>query len=337
VAVVSRVTAAVRHALPAVLLALGAAACEPEPTRLLLPGAQTMVHGVLQAGADSGYVRVTRVTLDERHWSGIRVEPISGVHVEIRGAGAVVTLREVPFGPEPRCTIAGPGTNAPFDDRGCYGGGFPGGIRAGETYTLRAVLPGGAVVTGRTRVPLPPVLDAPADGLRVPAGRNESGAFVAHDTIPISYALAPGTAAVRTGATVRTGYRYGAYVPRAECRVAGSWQVRPAIAASRWGWRLSAAGCDAPDGTVPDSLVLRLSTTAYDSAVFAYLSAHGEEHVRHSTLAVGLTGAVGLFGASADAERRLVMVRTPPRTVVGAMSNGPDAPTPSDALPRPAP
>lgn len=313
----SRTPARRHHALRCVLLAALLGGCEPEPTRIELPAGQPMVFAVLEAGADTAYVRITRVLLDPGAFDGLRVEPAAGAQVEIRGGGSVMALRQAPAGTA-GCAMSPGDLYGIRDDPGCYVGVLPGGIRAGETYTLRAVLRSGEVVTGITRIPQPPVLADPADGLRVPAGPRESNFFVAHETIPVAWTLAPEAAAVNTRAAVRLAYREGAtYAVRPECRIAGSHVIGPALPPNRWDWRLWADGCGAPDldgvpRLLPDSLVLRFAVTAYDSAFARYHAAAGEQYVRHRDLAVGLTGAVGLFAGAATAKRTLVMVRADP-------------------------
>jgi hypothetical protein len=267
---------------------------------------QLLVHAVLHAGSDSVAVRVSRVG------GGEVGTPVSGAEVRLAGGAGEAVLLEVREGSGP-CSahlfIPDPFAGVPG---GCYVARFPGGVRAGVEYQLEVQLPTGQRARGRTVVPLPPVAQAPEEGLRVSAA-DISGWLVAAEPLVLRW-TAPRQVALAVSAT-------------------RSWSSRPATApcqsqllrpqpgetfvflpeelhADSLGVLPGAGACDTvpqPQPLVLDSVELAVGITVYDGAYIAYIR-EWNNGIPAPDAAAGLEGAYGVFGSAATTTRRIRLV-----------------------------
>jgi hypothetical protein len=312
VALVSRVLRLLGPALLAVL----AVGCEPEPTRIELPDAQLMVFGVLEAGADTAFVRLSRIWVDGSAWSGIRREAVPGAQVEIHGDddGSFVVLRAATEGERARCF--GPLSGGEMGSS-CHIGIFSDPIRQGARYTLHAVLPTGERVTGNARVPAAPVLHEPGPGSRAP-GLRAGFELLSYDAVRLAWNATASTAAVAVSASAAEVFGPGTPADGSECRFSVTEPLAYPQQTSTYGLLSCSAWLGSPPGaTYPihlDSVRVRIVVTAYDSAFVRYHAATNGHapHLRWRDLAEGLTGAVGLFTGAAPAEATLLLWRRDP-------------------------
>lgn len=270
---------------------------------------QLLVHAVLHAGSDSAEVRVSRVG------AGSRGTPVSGAQVRLAGSAGEAVLREVPTGSAP-CTV-GLLTVDPFDGvpGGCYVARVPGGVRAGAEYQLEVQLATGERARGRTVVPLPPVTQTPAEGLRVPS-REVDGWLIATEPLALRWTAAGRVALgawtsrywsfpAATGPCLARLFRPGggdepAFLP--EDLQADSASVLPG--------GVCTAGEQMPP-LAPDSVEVAMGITVYDSAYYAYI-AEWNNGVPAADAGGGLEGAHGVFGSAATATRRVRLIPQQP-------------------------
>jgi hypothetical protein len=293
----------VRRAACAAVLAAVAGGCEflHPPTYIGGDPGQLVVHAILAAGDDSATVVVARVGVRE-------AEPVAGAQVRIVGGGGTTVLpaasqvtihtcRPVPEVP----------AHTPWPETGCYTAALPGGVQAGAEYRLEVDLPSGERVRGRTVVPAAPVLHAPHDRLRLPLRETEWG--ILRSVSPFTLRWTAGEAVSVRGESRRGWVRdaevlCGASVQRDDdVPVTGPPDsVRLAV---------EVMGCVAPpdNRTVrPDSVEVRVSVTAYDSAYVTYFrEVEGGIPLEHASR--GLEGAFGLFASAAGAVRHVVVYR----------------------------
>lgn len=292
------------RAAAAAVLALLGGGCEfvRPPTGVPDDREQLLVHAVLVAGTDSASVFLARMEPTNGY------VPVHGARVRVLGEGHATELRELPAGAT-RCGTGGPPPGVPdAPGTGCYAAPVPGGIRAGAEYRLEVEGPAGERVRGRTVVPLPPVVHAPAEGLRVRARADDwhraAEELTVRWTAPRPAGLAawaerawvPGVEGAACEAYARRGF--DPTQERVEMRM-DSVRVRMEV----WGCRV---GQQQPE-LRPDSVEVSLGVTTYDSAYTAYVR-DAENGIPLPDASAGLEGAYGVFGSASVSRRRMMYV-----------------------------
>ncbi|MGH7462086.1 MAG: hypothetical protein ACREMA_13830, partial [Longimicrobiales bacterium] len=274
------------------ILTLGLAAlvaCEPEPTSVEFTGTRLMVHALLHAGADTVSMLVTRV---RGEWPGSEAPsiPVTNAHVRLIQTPDTFTLVTG------RGCVSVSGLPDKSDlNNGCYSAVLAGGVRAGALYELEIDIAGEPPVRGSVRVPEMPVFLAPAPGIELPSG-----------TPPVfvrwSYPETSPFVELRLRAN------------RPQCNAA---ITTPSDASPR-SW-LMFTGVDSAtvganvtcDDTAMEREAARLTVTVYDTAYTRFFRLHFRAEALHlRDAAVGITGAIGVFGAAASASIPVVVVRT---------------------------
>ena len=271
------------------------------------------VHAVLEAGAERASVLVLRFSPEMD-----RAAPLSGAVVELSGEGRTVRLTEQPDAG--RCF--GMRGGEPPAGRGCYAGEVPGGIGAGERWTLEVRFPDGRTATGSTDVPLPVRLTAPAGAVRA-AVRNRgeirtdpaTGQAEVLGEVPLAWDAPAGTARVEVALAIGAVFAGGVRVDGASCRT----RISPPPDADAVELRVDAlriyeVACRAgPAVDAPplawDSIAGALVVTAYDAAYARYVErVVGGDAVRPGHASAGLSGAFGLFAGAAPVRRAAVLI-----------------------------
>jgi uncharacterized protein DUF4249 len=286
-----------KRCTPGLLLLMGAA-CQPESTPLDLSVSRLVVHALLQAGADTVRVSVSRTKPNPRE-DEAHSDPVSNASVRLVHLADTFAL--LPGRPCILYELLPASLNA-----GCYSATLPQGVRAGAMYELLVDIPGETVVHGRSRVPTVPALLTPAPGselpFSVPIGpgypidlRYLRNPFLVHWSAPEPHRWAeirlpsdqPGCAtALHSPAT-----QYGELV-----EVTGVDTATMALSVS----------CG---GAAPARQNGRLILTTYDSAYsrFAILNFQ-RKSVRLTDASIGVSGALGVFGAAATVSIPVVLV-----------------------------
>jgi len=298
------------------LALIGLAACErpSDPVGYSEPGAA--IHAVVAAGSPAVGVLVTRFTPGSES-----PVPVSGADVTFARGEATFTAREGP-GSGPACLgslLAGSGEAYP----GCYAAAVPGGVMAGDRWSVVVRFPTGEIATGDLVVPSPPSLLEPAAGARVPV-RNFGIQVTDPGTKTLqrlaSYRVrwtgpSPGPPrselsllALRVFVGDRTLQGRNcdlAFAPGPETDVSGAQDVSVTV------YR---AECRDPASSAPeplhwDSVEVRVAVANYDAAYARYArEVTGAEAVRRTHAAAGVRGALGLFAGAAPAARTVMFV-----------------------------
>lgn len=303
-----------RRAAGTLALAATAAACgDFVRPPVFVPGDpdQLLVHAVLHAGSDSAAVWVMRVG------DGSVGTPVTGAQVRLGGSAGEAVLREVPQGSAPCAAVPVFPEQFPEMPAGCYAARVPGGVRAGAEYQLDVQLSTGERARGRTVVPHPPVVQAPAEGLRVPARRGEfDGSLTAWEPLTLRW-TAPGRVTLGASAS-RSWFSPAAAVP---CQ-ANLYRPEGGDPAVYLAEDLQADSADVMPGTggcsvdpqtrplAPDSVEVAVGITVYDSAYYTYLR-EWNNGIPARDASAGLEGAYGVFGSAATATRHLRLVPRP--------------------------
>jgi hypothetical protein len=313
----------IRCTVAALLLAAGACDFIREPTVVGPQTRQLLVHSVLSAGSDTVRVLLTRTEGGQVSYAPI---PVPGARVRIAGGGAEVLLGEAPEGfgrcldlradPSPLPPVAGPG---------CYAAVLAGGVRPGVRYTLEVEVPGAERASGQTTVPAVPEWILPAEGARVES-RWSRGTGLTDSLLLHWRSTGASTEIPAVGADeVYAGDRR---VPDARCALflsahdgLGIGNVRPSSEGDSLLVLAVLTNCAQGSGPStgstalrPDSVALPLLLAAYDSAYAAHAEAqrNGRRGIREGRASPGLSGAYGVFGSVATAQRRVVFVVSEP-------------------------
>jgi hypothetical protein len=192
---------------------------------------------------------------------------------------------------------AGPGQARP--PAGCYSAPVPGGIRAGASYELLVNVPGTEPIHGTTRVPSPPQILEPNTTADPPVLRMH------HPTLSPTALIARWSGG---GAGTRTELRFVA--ERSDCFASIGQPERDVghvyIAVLGADTATVTAASVQCGQTLTDRYDARLVVTVYDASYSRYLDRLGEStQLRHNS--VGLTGALGVFGAAASSATPVVL------------------------------
>ncbi len=293
----------VRRAAGAAALAAFAGGCEflHPPTYTGGDPAQLVVHAVLQAGADSVTVVVARVGVRE-------AEPVTDAQVRLVGGGTMTVL---PGALQPSVHTCRPVPEvpgqAPRPRTGCYTARLPGGVQAGVEYQLEVDLPSGERVRGRTVVPATPALHGAGERLRVPGRATEWGSL--RSVSPFTLRWTADQPVSVWGQSVRGWARDVEMNCAASLHRDDDVPVTGRPDSVRLG--VEVHGCSPPpdnQSVRPDSVEMRVSVTAYDSAYVAYFQ-ESDGGIPLEQASKGLEGAFGLFGSAAGAYRPVVVYR----------------------------
>lgn len=266
---------------------------------------QLLVHAVLRAASDSAAVMVSRVGTGQ---GGV---PVPGARVRLAGSAGETVLAQVPGGAEP---CAAPFRGTSFIARGtCYAAAIPGGIRAGAEYRLEVEVPNGERARGRTVVPLPPVPQSPAEGMRLPS-RAVTGWLVGMAPVELKWAT-PREVEVEVWVTrawspASGNLRCYANTRRPDQSIRED-LVEQDLVADSARRVLQAGGCEETRNAPPvrelDSLEVAVGMTAYDDSYLRYIR-EWKNGVPARAARGGLEGAYGIFGGAATATRHVRMI-----------------------------
>jgi hypothetical protein len=305
-------------------LLLGGAGCGRDADPIELQRDPLQVHAVLAAGTDSVTVLVSRPASDPSAY-----DPVRGAAVLLTHDGVTVRLHERSDGRS--CVVAG---RTPIGGgTGCYTATLPLPIAAGEVYGLEVLAPGGARVTGQTRVPhgvtftaphaaavypvecAPPAQSPPGGGAGACWGRvtgPPSYELIPLATIQLEWDAPPGAARVdATYRPVRIVSGNTEY-PGALCQVEPQPLFRP-LEAPRGSarWSVLVIHCQAPlDVLGWDAIHVETAVAVYDDAYRTYIDAVFDRNAaRIEAVSAGLDGALGVFGAVNAQRREIVLLR----------------------------
>lgn len=292
------------RAAGAAALALLTGACEHTrpPTYVPADEDQLVVAAVLHAGSDSAAVLVVRAG------RGDAPPAVSRARVRIVGPGGTGVLTELVETAAPCGRAMLPPLQGRTQTTGCYAGVVPGGVRAGAEYALEVDVPTGERVRGRTVVPFPPEIQAPADRLRVYGARA-----------PDPHTWVAGPVALRwreTGLVTVAGWAGQAWARGVEphCAMGLREMHNPPLHMDGDSLlaRLYLMRCMTtldPEPLRPDSAELVVDVTAFDSAMSAYIrQGYTGEGVPRADASTGLQGAYGIFGSAAASRRRILFI-----------------------------
>ncbi|CAN5300761.1 hypothetical protein BH24GEM2_BH24GEM2_06480 [soil metagenome] len=286
-----------------------------EPTPLEFTDEQVMVHGVLEAGADTVAVLLTRVRPGRQGSSGPEVLPLSGVEVRITGGGSSVRLAEAPAG-FGACLRARDttGQGPRVFGLGCYAAVIPGGIRAGERYELLVGAPGGEI-RGTVTVPARPVILRPDENARFVI-RRESRDERGLGEVAVRWTAPASVAGIELNLVAAAVFEQGRQVPGAACRIERPvgliYPVERGDSASVVIY--NPIFCHQPTSATTeraveqDSIHTRLLVVAYDTAYTRYATLPSGSSVQRDRFAAGITGALGVFAGAATSEQRITLV-----------------------------
>lgn len=300
------------------LLPLILAGCIRDADPFTVDTRPLQVHAVLQAGADSATVLLSRPASDRHSYL-----PVSGAEVYLSHDGGAVRLSE--HGGGAACAVSG---RTPIGTGlGCYTGALPEPVQPGPVYALEVVLPGGARVTGRTTVPEQLQLTAPEPGVayavecapaqyfsqcRSDFSDEPPYGFVPLAVITLQWESAP------DGSLVEALFRPVRVVKDGTAYPGGACEVEPptlfrAAAASRGSvrWPVHSIYCSGPIDVIGwDTIYMAATVAVYDSAYATYMDAvRGRDAARVQSVSAGLEGALGVFGAVNTTVREVALVR----------------------------
>jgi hypothetical protein len=280
----------------ATLAVLFTPGCAPAPTAVELTETRLAVHAVLVADAESAVAYIARAQRTRPEaWQDVAPEPVTGAAVRLVHDGDTLV-----FAAGGACVPAEAGVGVLVP--GCYAAIVPGGVRAGARYELLIDVAGFATVRGETRVPLPPVLDEPVSGPSLHFNQTLNPAQPA-DSVTVRWTAHEGTPRAELRfiadrddcfATITTPNAFHG-MERVEVRRASSVTVSP--------WRVQCSGI------AVQRYDARLLLTIFDANYDEYLrqNARGNS-VMLTDASVGVTNALGVFGAAASAATAVTLI-----------------------------
>jgi len=283
------------------LLVLLLTACERAPTTLDVSHGQTLVHAMLPAGDSLAAVLITTSAPGpENVWLKITEKAVSGARVQLESASGRVELVNAPT--DDACTgFPPPLTENPDLAEGCYVGVVTGGIQPGVRYTL-IDLPSGRKVTGATTVPFPPSFIAPAAGAQIMTGGVQGGKEPIHvrwagtDKAPYVTLVAGIVNEPACNVQLRSSDLFGLSLVH----------VTPFDSVA-----LQSITVSCPGQSQPVQRAAELVLTAYDSTYTEYIKGSWIGSRTNAEASAGLSGAWGVFAASASARLPVTFVPAP--------------------------
>lgn len=256
---------------------------------------RVVVHSVLQAGADTVAVLLTRTP---RHFSPGPADsftPLTGALVRLIAGEDTLYLTEQSATGN-RCATSDGGPVGEMGT-GCYLGALAGGVRAGESYELVVEHPAHDIIHGRATVPTPPAILEPVALTTIEVGAN-SAIGERLGPLPIRWSdVEPGR---RLELAIRMGGE-GCWVEIvADRRHGGTFGIEltgldSTAVVDRW---IYCAAGHQPVDSYPATLYL----TTFDSAYTTYRQKNADFISTPQTDAsAGVEGALGVFAGAATA------------------------------------
>lgn len=277
-------------ALAALLAGCGSAADSMAPRDV---ESRVVVHSVLQAGADTAVVLLTRTSSRFHQFYPDHATPVSGALVRLSAGKDTVQLVEQ-LGTENRC-IERTGQPIGGNGTGCYLALVPGGVRVGESYGLSVEVTGHELIQGQATIPAPPTLLEPTPLATLAVGATPN----------LGEGLEP--VPLRWG-TVQPGQRLELRLRTREAECVLTIEVNRQLAVyysaidltgedtAAIGSRWLHCGGSALGESYPADLYL----TAYDSVYTRYLEQNMSYGSTPRSLAsAGVRGALGVFAGAA--------------------------------------
>lgn len=303
------------------LLALGLlTGCLRDPDPIALDEQALNVHAILEAGADSAVVVVSRPrTSTQPSFTGY--QGVNDAEVRLLAGTDTTWLLHDPVRP---CVSPSPYGGPASTAEGCYQADLGAPVQPGSRYRLEVALPDGTHATGETLVP-------PAVSLRVP---DPGGRF---------------TVSCNDTESCRSQRSSWQYTGESVVAIPVAWKQPEAVAGARvtlssavvhWNTlELAGDACplgvlnapepdtdsttvevvgvhcdeDSPFGPVTfDSIRAELSVVGWNEHYARYQEARRSRGIRVDAATQGLDGAYGVFGAVAVTTRSVILVRDPP-------------------------
>jgi hypothetical protein len=272
----------------ALLVSVG---CERAPTTFDVNERSIAVHAVLVAAFDTVSVLITRPSSNVTPWELMGTSGITNAVVRLIQSNDTIALSGTR------------GCMRSFEGEmrldGCYSAHVPSGIRAGAWYELLVSVPGETPIRGTTRVPFPADIVEPNASAEPPVLRMRT------PTLP------PTSLKARWGASAQARAELRFVTDRSDCVASIAPPERDVgldhiavIGTDSATLTAASVHCSEP---LAASYAARLVLTVYDESYSRYLETIGTRRVRHT--AVGLTGALGVFGAAANTAMAVVLTR----------------------------
>lgn len=307
--------AVLKRLLCSALVLVGSCDFLREPLRTDFSTALPTVSAMLRAGSDTVQVLLQRPV---NRAGRTEFDPISGSEVFIDGPDGRIVLREAAEG-FPVCFVpheggASPGAPpAEEDGLGCYSAVLGEPIRQGALYTLHAQTPDGAIIHGVTLVSAVPLVTQPGVGdhftiERVPTRLDPV-------ELEVSVQLGRGAAGVEVRLRPLEAYSGDAALPDVQCGIDqfSAVQKRESSPMRARVWIAEPIECVDMSSVVPgrvavDSLRTEILVTSFDSAYIAYLDLLLNDAVHAERASVGVEGAYGFFGSTANNTSELMLL-----------------------------
>jgi hypothetical protein len=280
-------------------ICLLSAGCVRDPVTLQLDQESLSVHSVLVAGEDRAAVLVTLVRASDQFGFGAAARPVTNATVRLTADGQTYQL-VANQASRSACMARYQGSSLPPEiAQGCYAATVPGGLRSGVTYDLEIDAGERGLVRGRTVLPNVPQFLTPAPNTRIRLdGFNPA---------------APPTTVRWSGVQPKRWTELYAEALTAQCDAylaetgeTGGSNLIETMEADSVRIRLGDSGCNVP----PEGMPAEFRLMAYDSNYTRYAELNfGRNATPERGASVGITGAVGVFGAAARARLPIVLTR----------------------------
>lgn len=305
-------------------LTLAAAAiggCFRDPVTIDLDEETPAVHAILETGADSVLVVISRPA-PNTPFQWVPYLGVGGAEVRLIAALDTTWLVETPAAPCVGLWYGDEGSG-----EGCYRANLATPIVAGATYRLEVRLPDGTRVTGETTTPHPVRLRSPGPGLHVTADCIHESACYGESlpvppyhrpvaTIPLGWTTPPSVSVAEAAIRPVAVYYRGAVYPGEACGLGhfsggGFTATRDTLE-----WTIPDIGCRGDlyaelHQARFDSIRADISVIAWNDHYSRYIEHSRGRGIRVAAASPGLEGAYGVFGAVAPATRTVILVRDP--------------------------
>lgn len=294
--------------------------CLRDPDPIDLDEDAVTVHAILEAGADSAVILLSRPGDNAAYGSWTPYTPIADAEVRLIAGGETTWLIEDPDVPCVYAYYSDPsGTGS-----GCYRAVLPEPIAAGTEYHLEIELTDGTAIHGRTTVPEPVTIRAPDPGATVTAtcDSDESCWGQPLDVPPYAIPVVTIPVAWTSNASIHGSsvslrpvavYHQGVEYPGTACDL-GYYGSLP-ISRDSLDWLVPNIYCSGEDGNLSmarfDSIRARLSVIGLNEHYTRYQETTYGQGVRIEAASQGLDGAYGVFGATSTATRTILIIRAP--------------------------
>lgn len=321
------------------ILGLGAAVlggCFRDPDPIDLDDEAPAVHAILEAGADSVIVVVSRPARSTpTRW--VPYLGVAGAEVRLIAGEDTTWLEETPAIP---CVAIWYGDEG--SGEGCYRATLSGPIEPSAMYRLEVRLADGTLIRGETTTPYPVQLRTPEPGLRLTVDCAHESVCYGQDlreppyyrpvaTIPLGWDTPRSIRMAEASLRPVAVYYDGAVYPGSACVLGHGTISRGGFTATRdtLDWRIRNLGCrgDLHAELHParfDSIRAEISVITWNEHYSRYTELSRGQGIRVDAASQGLEGAYGVFGAVAPATRTVMLIRDPP-PVTTAPPDGPRA------------